>query len=182
MSSNESGTESLRKSIERKKEKSRGTSRRYHAKLSGQTSRNGGNMSPQSLPFHSRMAKKPAIDAMKQKLPKTPEKRAAILTSLIDSPRMRKVLEESGVILSEEEQSQFKLFQAIVNDATSVIAREKSKRNDSSRAAVSVSIGMLCGESVQASGLKSAASMAFGINWMHPKQSQCAIHTQKEMQ
>ena len=73
-------------------------------------------------------------------------------------------MEETGVILSEEDQSQFKLFRAVVDDATSMIANEKSRRNDNSRAAVSIGIAMLCGESVKASGLTSAAPTAFGIN------------------
>ena len=52
------------------------------------------------------------------------------------------------MILSEEDQKQFKLLRAVVDDATSMIANEKSKRNDNSRAAVSIGIAMLCGESV----------------------------------
>lgn len=95
---------------------------------------------------------------------KLQKKKAAVLTALINSPQTRKLLEESGVILSEEEQSQFKLFRAVINDATSAITSEKSKRNDDSRAAVSIGISMLCGESVKASGLTSAASTTFGIN------------------
>ena len=110
------------------------------------------------------MAKKRTMDAVSDILPNTPEKKASIITSLINSPRTRKILEETGVILSEEDQSQFKLFRAVVDDATSMIANEKSKRNDNSRAAVSISIAMLCGESVKASGLTSAASTALGIN------------------
>ena len=83
---------------------------------------------------------------------------------MINNLQTRKLLEELGVILSEEEQSQFKLFRAVINDATSAITSEKLKRNDDSRAAVSIGIAMLCGESVKASGLTSAASTAFGIN------------------
>ena len=78
---------------------------------------------------------------------------------------------ETGVILSEEDQSQFKLFRTVIDDAMSMIANEKSKRNDNSRAAVSIGIAMLCGESVKASGLTSAASTAFGINWRRIAQS-----------
>ena len=110
------------------------------------------------------MAKKRTMDAVSDILPNTPEKKASIITSLINSPRTRKILEETGVILSEEDQSQFKLFRAVVDDATSMIANEKSKRNDNSRAAVSIGIAMLCGKSVKASGLTSAASTALGIN------------------
>ena len=70
-----------------------------------------------------------------------------------------------------EDQSQLKLFRTVIDDATSMIANEKSKRNDNSRAAVSIGIAMLCGESVKASGLTSAASTAFGINWQRIAQS-----------
>ena len=165
MSSKESRAERLRKSIERKKEVSRETSKRYRENLKSWRSNDeeSGGISERS-PFPSRMAKKRKIDDVREKLPKTPEKRAAVLTSVINSPQTRKLLEESGVILSEEEQSQFKLFRAVINDATSAITSEKLKRNDNSRAAVSIGIAMLCGESVKASGLTSAASAAFGIN------------------
>ena len=101
---------------------------------------------------------------MSEKLPKTPDKKAAVITSLINSPGTKKILEDSEVILSEEEKSQFKLFHAVMNDATSMIANEKSKSNDNCRAAVTIGIAMLCGESVKASGLTSAVSTTFGIN------------------
>ena len=84
---------------------------------------------------------------------------------------MRKILEETRAVLSEEDQSQLKLFCAVVDVATSMIANEKSKRNDNSRAAVSIGIAMLCGKSVKASGLTSAASTAFGINRQRIAQS-----------
>ena len=84
---------------------------------------------------------------------------------MINNLQTRKLLEELGVILSEEEQSQFKLFRTVINDATSAITSEKSKGNYNSRAAVSIGIAiMLCGESVKASGLTCAASTAFDIN------------------
>ena len=167
MSSKESGAERLRKSIERKKEISRETSRRYRAKSSGQSLTNEVTCpeSPTQLsPFISRTTKKRAVDAVREKLPKTPEKRAAVVSSLINSPGTRKILEESCVVLSAEEQNQYKLFRAVVDDVTSMLAKEKSRRNDNSRAAVSTGIAMLCGENVKASGLKSAASATFGIN------------------
>ena len=163
MSSTDSGAERLRKSRERKKEVSRQTSRRHREKQQN-LSNEGNQERPQMFTFPSRMARKRAVDAVSGKLPKTPEKKAAVITSLINSPRTKKILEDSGVILSEEEKSEFKLFRVVMNDATSMIANEKSKRNDNSRAAVSIGIAMLCGESVKASGLTSAASTTFGIN------------------
>ena len=78
------------------------------------------------------MAKKQTIDAVNDVIPNTPEKKASIITSLINSPQTRKILEETGVILSEEDQLQLKLFCAVVDDATSMIANEKS------RAAISI--------------------------------------------
>ena len=92
MSSKKSGAERLRKSKERKKEVSRETSRRCRENSKGR------RISERS-PFPSRMAKKQKIDDVREKLPKTPEKKAAVLTSLINSPQTRKLLEESGVIL-----------------------------------------------------------------------------------
>ena len=110
-------------------------------------------------------------------------------------------MEETGVILSEEDQSQFKLFHAVIDDDTSMIANEKSKRNDNSRAAISIGIAMLCGKSVKASGLKSVTSTAFGINrrriarsiqkrasqlanresvWMYMRRKTKATHYQRE--
>ena len=97
-------------------------------------------------------------------------------------------MEETGVILSEEDQSQFQLFHAVIDDDTSMIANEKSKRNDNSRAAISIGIAMLCGKSVKASGLKSATSTAFGINRRRIAQSKSTgksgigvdVHAQKD--
>ena len=157
----EKGAERLRKSVERKKEVSRETWRRYRENLKGRRSNDeeSGEISERS-PFPSQMAKNEKLTTYEKSYLKT-----AVLTWLINSPQTRKLLEELGVILSEEEQSQFKLFRAVINDATSAITSEKSKRNDNSRAAVSIGTAiMLCGESVKASGLTSAASTAFNIN------------------
>lgn len=65
------------------------------------------------------MAKKRTMDTVSEKLPKTPEKKATVITLLINSPGTRKILEESWVILSEKKQSQFKLFCAVNNDDNS---------------------------------------------------------------
>lgn len=62
---------------------------------------------------------------MKKSLPITPEKKAAIVTDLMNSPRTKKILEESGLLLLQEQKSNFKLFDAMVKDATSLSESEK---------------------------------------------------------
>ena len=106
----ESGAERLKKSIKRKKEVSRETSKCYWENSKGLRSNDdeSGEISERS-PFPSRMAKNEKLMTY-EKLPKTPEKRATVLPWLINNLQTRKLLEELGVILSDEEQSQFKLF------------------------------------------------------------------------
>ena len=130
--SSTSWAERLKKSKEKKKQASRETSRLHRLRRSSLTNNEESKERSQFSPFPSRMAKKQTIDAVNDVIPNTPEKKASIITSLINSPQTRKILEETGVILSEEDQLQLKLFCAVVDDATSMIANEKS------RAAISI--------------------------------------------
>jgi len=102
--SSTSGAERLKKSKEKKKEVSREMSRRHRLRRSSSTGNAESKESLQLSPFPSRIAKKRTMDAVSDVLPNTPEKKASIVTSLINSPRTRKILEDTGVILPEEDQ------------------------------------------------------------------------------
>lgn len=157
------GVERLITSKERKKEKSRETSRRNREK-NDQVEKGVAGEQQSSFPFCSQMAKKRSVDRVKAELPTTPEKRAAVIKSLVESPTTNKLLVEAGVVLSEQQKVDLNLFDAFMTDATSVIEIEKTKRNDNSRKGLSMGISMLCGETVKSNGLTSAASSALGIN------------------
>ena len=70
---------------------------------------------------------------MKTTLPASPAKKAAVLESLVSSPRTRKQLEKRGVVTTPEEQREVAKLKALASDISSglakVIKKSRAKRS-----------------------------------------------------
>ena len=65
---------------------------------------------------------------MKTTLPASPAKKAAVLESLVSSPRTRKQLEKRGVVTTPEEQREVAKLKALASDISSGLAKVKKSR------------------------------------------------------
>ena len=83
--------------------------------------------------FPNRTSKKRATDKVKTTLPASPAKKAAVLESLVSSPRTRKQLEKRGVVTTPEEQREVAKLKALASDISSglakVIKKSRAKRS-----------------------------------------------------
>ena len=83
--------------------------------------------------FPNRTSKKRATDKVKTTLPASPAKKAAVLESLVSSPRTRKQLEKTGVVTTPEEQRGVAKLKALASDISSglakVIKKSRAKRS-----------------------------------------------------
>lgn len=117
-----------------------------------------------TAPFKHRGEKKRATDKVKEALPVTPEKRAAVLSAVLESPTTRQTLTLHGLILSPEEQKQSEINQAIVKDARSLITSLKDGRSKDSRAAMQCCTSLLCGETVTEKKIQKHVAETLSIN------------------
>ena len=89
-------------------------------------------------PFPNRTKKKRVTDKMKTTLPASPAKKAAVLESLVSSPRTRKQLEKRGVVTTPEEQREVATLKALASDISSGLAKIKDSGSNEKRAAFNV--------------------------------------------
>lgn len=66
--------------------------------------------------YKNSTAKKGGTDKVHAVLPGTPEKKAAILQSVIDNPKTRNILEEKGLIKTFQEDKEVKAVKALATD------------------------------------------------------------------
>ena len=106
-----SGAERLKESIERKRAQIRERVQRCRAKKgerlreTKRTDRCEKEKDGTSAgPFKHRGEKKRVTDQVREALPVTPEKRAAVLSAVLESPTTRQTLTLHGLVLSPEEQ------------------------------------------------------------------------------
>lgn len=97
-------------------------------------------------------------------LPKTPDKKAEVIASLLNSPRTRNILSDRGLVFNEEQESTYRICNAMLQDVSSVISCEKTRRNDDSRKVMNVGISLLCGETIESNGLASKAASQLGVS------------------
>ena len=88
--------------------------------------------------FPNRTSKKRATDKVKSTLPASPAKKAAVLESLVSSPRTRKQLEKRGVVTTPEEQREVATLKALASDISSGLAKVKDSGSNEKRAAFNV--------------------------------------------
>ena len=88
--------------------------------------------------FRTGRRKKRATDKVKTTLPASPAKKAAVLESLVSSPRTRKQLEKRGVVTTPEEQREVATLKALASDISSGLAKVKDSGSNEKRAAFNV--------------------------------------------
>ena len=81
-------------------------------------------------------------------MPSTPEKKAAVLSTLIESPTTHQMLSSQGLVSSDEAEKEAKVNSAIVADARSLIQTLKDGRSKDSQAAMQCCVCLLCGDTV----------------------------------
>ena len=161
-----SGAQRLKESKERKREQVRERVKRFRERkreekleeLRGSPDEN------EESAFSNRVAKKRAVDKVKEALPVTPEKRIEVVLSVLNSPTVYDALVRNGTICSLEQRRKLELYDAVVKDAGSLISEVKEGRTNDSRAAVQMGLSLLCGNTVNEKRLQSAVSRTLGIN------------------
>ena len=155
-----SGAERLKESIERKKQQTRERVQRFRAKKKelGGTHRGSGG------PFKHLGAKKRAVDKVKEVLPVTPEKKAAVLSKVLESPTTRQTLALKDLVSSVEAKKEADVHSAIVADACNLIRTIKDGRSKDSRAAMQCCVSLLCGDNVSRNKMQKAVAETLTIN------------------
>ena len=108
--------------------------------------------------------KRRTVKKLKELLPKTPEKRAAVIASLNNSPTTRQVLEESGLLNTKPSQQEHQLARAVFKDAATAVSADKDHRSRDSTTAIKVGLAIFCGEKVTSSRLRSSVAKKLNIN------------------
>ena len=155
-----SGAERLEESIERKKQQTRERVQRFCAKKKElrETRRGSGG------PFKPCRAKKRAVDKVKEVLPVTPEKKATVLSTVLESLTTRQTLALKGLVLSVEAKKEANVHSAIVADARNLIQTIKDGRSKDSRAAMQCCVSLLCGDTVLKNKMQKAVAETLTIN------------------
>ena len=155
-----SGAERLEESIERKKQQTRERVQRFRAKKKELrvTHRGSGG------PFKHRGAKKRAVDKVKEVLLVTPEKKAAVLSTVLESPRTCQTLALKGLVSSVEAKKEANVHTAIVADARNLIQTFIDGRSKDSRGAMQCCVSLLCGDTVSKNKMQKAVAETLTIN------------------
>lgn len=77
--------------------------------------------------FPSPSAEKRATRKAKTNLPKTPQKKAAVIASLIKSPRTRNILEKKGVVMSKKAQKQLEMGEDVIESLSEKVEDLRSR-------------------------------------------------------
>ena len=108
--------------------------------------------------------KKKAVDKVKEVLPVTPEKKAAVLSTVLESPTTRQTLALKGLVSSEEAKIEADVNSAIVADARNLIQTIKDGRSKDYRAAMQCCVSLLCGDTVSKNKMQKAVAETLTIN------------------
>lgn len=92
--------------------------------------------------------KERAVDKVKKVLPVTPEKKAAVLSAVLESPVTRQTVALKGLVSSVEAQKEADVNSAIVADARNLIQTIKDGQSKDSCAAMQCCVSLLCGDTV----------------------------------
>ena len=115
-------------------------------------------------PFKHRGAKKRAVDKVKEVLPVTPEKKAAVLSTVLESPTTRQTLALKGLVSSVEAKKEADVNSAIVADTRNLIQTIKDGWSKDSRAAMQCCVSLPCGDNVAKSKMQKAVAETLTIN------------------
>jgi hypothetical protein len=115
--------------------------------------------------FSNRMQKIRAVQSVKQALPTTPKKRAAVMVSYLDnkhSPTV-KSLEKLNFVVSPEDKTNTQFGNAVINDIRELVDQTKNSRSDCARTTLSVIAASTSGLNVQKEHKKSLLAKKIGL-------------------
>ncbi|XP_062600300.1 DNA ligase 1-like, partial [Saccostrea cucullata] len=118
------------------------------------------------LIFNSRTQKHRALKKLKQNLPSTPKKRAALISTYMSSQNSptAKLLQKFNKTPSPDDVKKIKMADALLSDMKTVINENKLKRSDDARATINVLSAAVSGENVQQSKCRTELSKKLGFN------------------
>lgn len=95
------------------------------------------------------MARKRAIDKVRNALPETPRKRAKVLEKVCSRPRTRKELVRRGLVTTPEEQKETASLRALAGDISHGLEQVKQSRSNEKRAVLQSFKSLAFGENVK---------------------------------
>ena len=107
------------------------------------------NNSVDSPGFANRTSKKRATDKVKKTLPSTPRKKAEIVQSIVKSPRIRKVLSESGLLKTPEEEKETETLRALASDISEGLNQVTHSGSNEKRAVFKAFKSLAFGEKIK---------------------------------
>lgn len=155
------------KDLERKKkirEQTKERARKHRAEKKRQAELGHEIPSTSEPSFKNRTSKKRATDKVRQALPGTPIKKAAILKSVIESPRTQKILQTQGLIKTPEEERETTALKALATDISEGLKEVKRSRSNEKRAVLNAFKSLAFGQNVKKSTAKKSLSNLVKLN------------------
>lgn len=114
--------------------------------------------------FKNRTSKKRRTDVVKAALPATPTKKAAVIKTIIESPRTRKILEDEGMVKTPSEEKQVNALKALATDISEGLQHVKRSGSNEKRAAFSAFKSLAFGRNVKKAKAKRSLSTLVNLN------------------
>lgn len=148
---------------EKRKALQRERAKRYRERIkTSQTStgnEDGSNSREEENSFPNRMAKKQALEKVKNAMPSTPSKKAKIVLDISSSPRTRKILIKKGALQTPEEEKE--VLKAVAQDFSEGLSAIKTDKTNYGRAAYTAAKSLAFEEAVKKSRSRKTVSKLF---------------------
>ena len=114
-------------------------------------------------PF-SASVKKRGTDKVKAVLPATPSKKAAIIKTIVNSTRTRKILEDEGMMKTPTDEDETRALKALASDISDGLQEVKKARSNEKRAAFTAFKSLAFGKNVKKAKAKKSLSKIVNID------------------
>ena len=112
----------------------------------------------------NRIAKKRGTDKVKDVLPATPSKKAAIIKTIVNSPRTRTILEDEGMMKTLTDEMETRALKALASDISDGLQDVKKARSNKKRAAFTAFKSLAFGKNVKKAKVKKSLSKIVNID------------------
>ena len=112
----------------------------------------------------NRIAKKRGTDKVKAVLPATPSKKAAIIKTIVNSPRTRTILEDEGMMKTLTDEMETRALKALASDISDGLQDVKKARSNKKRAALTAFKSLAFGKNVKKAKVKKSLSKIVNID------------------
>lgn len=112
----------------------------------------------------NRIAKKRGTDKVKAVLPATPSKKAAIIKTIVNSPRTRTILEDEGMMKTLTDEMEPRALKALASDISDGLQDVKKARSNKKRAAFTAFKSLAFGKNVKKAKVKKSLSKIVNIH------------------